>query len=64
MRIYCPSCGSVARIATSRTVTEKLREMNCQCKSLNCSATFVYHSSFSHFIAEPRLKSSAQSNHA
>ncbi|MUK76182.1 zinc-binding protein [Aliivibrio fischeri] len=55
MLIVCPDCLSKTRIATSKAITSKTRELYCQCLNLNCGKVFVSHISYSHAI-EPTGK--------
>ncbi len=41
MLITCPICGSKARIATSKAMSNETREAYCQCLNLNCGTPFV-----------------------
>lgn len=41
MLITCPICGSKARIATSKAMSNETREAYCQCLNLNCSIAFT-----------------------
>ncbi|MBY8164453.1 Ogr/Delta-like zinc finger protein [Vibrio fluvialis] len=41
MLITCPICGSKARIATSKAMSNETREAYCQCLNLNCGRAFT-----------------------
>ncbi|MEQ5220494.1 ogr/Delta-like zinc finger family protein [Providencia alcalifaciens] len=49
----CPLCGELARIRTSRYITNETKENHNQCQNVNCSATFISHESVSRFIVKP-----------
>ncbi|WP_265497586.1 MULTISPECIES: ogr/Delta-like zinc finger family protein [Providencia] len=51
----CPLCGELARIRTSRYITNETKENHNQCQNVNCSATFISHESISRFIVRPKL---------
>ncbi|MFG0887274.1 ogr/Delta-like zinc finger family protein [Vibrio sp. CJQ_6] len=41
MLITCPICGSKARIATSKAMSNETREAYYQCLNLNCGRAFT-----------------------
>lgn len=62
MLITCPICNAKARISSSKSMSEKTREIYCQCLNLNCASVFVSLISLSRMIrrtgraANPRLQ--------
>jgi predicted RNA-binding Zn-ribbon protein involved in translation (DUF1610 family) len=43
MKIFCPHCGGVGFIRTSKQLTKLVREVTCGCRSLVCGHTFIAH---------------------
>lgn len=43
MLIKCPHCKSLARIRTSKELSDLTREVTCQCDNVHCGHTFVAH---------------------
>lgn len=51
MRIKCPHCGSKATIRTSRPLSEMTQEHQVQCTNVDCSHSWVAHTSAVRTIA-------------
>lgn len=41
MRLTCPHCGTLARIRTSRKLSELTKEASYQCPNIECCHTWV-----------------------
>ena len=54
MLTNCNECGGKARIRSSKTLSENVRDLYCQCTDVQCSHSFVMTLSFTRTISPSR----------
>lgn len=52
---HCPFCRQLARVRTSRYLTENLKQRYHQCTSIECSATFRTTETLDGVIRKPAM---------
>jgi len=54
-RVYCPTCGKVARITSSNNMNLQLKQAYCTCSNPECGHTFVMNVEFDHTLSPSAL---------
>ncbi|GKW16396.1 hypothetical protein PEC301937_23450 [Pectobacterium carotovorum subsp. carotovorum] len=51
MRVYCPECGTVARVKKTHRKHPHISDIYCACTDVECGHTFVMNMTFSHTLS-------------
>ncbi|BCS89980.1 ogr/Delta-like zinc finger family protein [Pseudodesulfovibrio sediminis] len=54
-RVYCPTCGKVARITSSNNMNRQFKQAYCICSNPACGHTFVMNVEFDHTLSPSAL---------